>query len=134
MRNRRRLLKFFRRARGAPVQGGAKHVTLGRFESYRPSCPNLTPTRATASGSALLAFFCKALEIEPRKLAPLPERAQEYLREAVAAARAAEDDRAAPVHEQSSSEVIEFMAKFVGALLDGTAGVGELLGNATLTP
>ena len=37
--------------------GGTKHVTLGRFEPYRPSCTNLTPTRATASGSALLAFF-----------------------------------------------------------------------------
>ena len=37
--------------------GGTKHVTLRRFEPYRPSCTNLTPTRATASGSALLAFF-----------------------------------------------------------------------------
>ena len=38
--------------------GGAKHVTLGRFEPYRPSCTNLTPTRATASGSALLFWLC----------------------------------------------------------------------------
>ena len=39
------------------MEGGTKHVTLRRFEPYRPSCTNLTPTRATASGSALLAFF-----------------------------------------------------------------------------
>ena len=39
------------------MEGGTKHVTLRRFEPSRPSCTNLTPTRATASGSALLAFF-----------------------------------------------------------------------------
>ena len=38
------------------MEGGTKHVTLRRFEPYRPSCTNLTPTRATASGSALLAL------------------------------------------------------------------------------
>ena len=40
------------------MEGGTKHVTLRRFEPYRPSCTNLTPTRATASGSALLFWLC----------------------------------------------------------------------------
>ena len=59
------------------MEGGTKHVTLRRFEPYRPSCTNLTPTRATASGSALLFWLCSFRILPPTTIPlspPMSER------------------------------------------------------------
>ena len=57
--------------------GGTKHVTLRRFEPYRPSCTNLTPTRATASGSALLFWLCSFRILPPTTIPLSPPRSEQ---------------------------------------------------------